>query len=183
MVSVCVEKQIRWLGHEHSVMSERHARREIQPRHEIFELVGYAITIRVFADGDFVRTFRPARRRLRHAIVFRAEILIHIRRFKPGGIWILEILHDPDASARIETHRDGLTNVRFARDELHFETICHAHLAHGQGGRRNLASDWSSRRDQHCREEDQCVSYAVVHVLFVAKRECHVNHANRVLQH
>ena len=127
MIFVGVEQQIGRLRHENAAMTERHAGGKIQSGDEVLEFIRDAIAVRIFANRDPVRALRPARRRLRDAIIFRAEILIHAHCCQPGGIRILQILHNPHAAAFIEAHRDRLANVRFTRDQLHFEAIGNAH--------------------------------------------------------
>ena len=126
-IFIGVEKQVGRLRDEDAAVAERHPGGEIQSRDEIFKPVHRPVAISVLADRDPVRALRPARRRPGHAVVFRAEVLIHAHGLETGGIGILQILHDPEAAAFIETHRDGLADVRLAGDEAHLEAGRDAH--------------------------------------------------------
>ena len=70
---------------------------------------------------------RPLRRRLRHAVVDGAEILIDLDRLQSGRIGILQILNDPKTAAIVEGHRYRLANRRLAGDELDLETVGDLH--------------------------------------------------------
>ena len=128
MIAVGVKQQVRRLNDEHAAVAYRHAGSEVQTGDEVLEFVRHTVAIGVFADRDAVLAFGPARRRLRHAVVFRSQILVNADRFQPGGRRILQILNDPHPAALVEADGKRLPDVRLAGDELCLEAIRDFHV-------------------------------------------------------
>ena len=76
------------------------------------------------------------RRRLGHLVELRAQVLVVAHDLQPGGKLILEILHHPQATARVPTDLQRLRHVRFARHEIDHDVRPHLEFLHRLLGRR-----------------------------------------------
>ena len=112
-------------------MAEAQAGGEVEAGDEVLGLAEMAVLIGVGQDGDAVGPLRPLRRRLRHAVVDGAQVLIDLDRLEAGGSGILQILDDPHAALVVEGHRDRLTDFRLGGDELDLQAVGDLHALDG----------------------------------------------------
>ena len=106
-VLLAQEEKVGRVEHPHAAVADRHARGNVQPFGKDGDLVRAPIGVRVFENL--------------HPIAADARRLARI----------LDALGNPDAPAIIESHRDGIHDVRFAGDEFDREALGHRHLADG----------------------------------------------------
>ncbi len=123
-----IEKQIGRLHDEHAAVADGQPRRQVQAVDEILGLIGVAVAVGVFQDRDAIGAARPARRRVGHAVVFRAQVLIDFDRRQARGIGILKILNDPHPPAPVERHGNGLANFGLAGKELQAKARRHLEM-------------------------------------------------------
>jgi hypothetical protein len=108
-------------------VAEAHAGREVKPTDKILGLAIAAVFVGVLENGDAVGTLGSVRRRQRHFIVLGAQPLIDEDRFEAGGIGILQILNQPDATAVVERNGDRLADDRLGGDQGDFEAVGDLH--------------------------------------------------------
>src|SRR5207253_14882 len=72
-VAVRIKQEVRRLQDEHSVITERHARAQVQAADKIFELMGPPLRIEVFADSYAICALWSAWRGLGRPIVLGAQ--------------------------------------------------------------------------------------------------------------
>ena len=81
-VAVGIKEQIRRLQHVNAAVAEAQSGREVQAGDEILGLAIAAVFIGVFENRDAIGAVRSLRRRLRHAVVDGAQILIDLDRLQ-----------------------------------------------------------------------------------------------------
>ena len=140
-VSSRIEEEIRGLQHEDAAVAEAHAGGEVEAADEVLGLAEMAVLVGVGQDGDAVGPFRPLRRRLRHAVVDGAQVLVDLDRLESGGSRILQVLNDPHAARVVEGDRDRLADVRLGGDELDLQVVGDLHALDGLLGREALGGE------------------------------------------
>ena len=106
-VLLAQEEQVRRVEHPHAAVANRHARGNVQPIGKDRNFVSAPVGVRVFENLYSITT--DAGRLAR----------------------VLDALSDPDAPAIVESHRDGIDDVRFTGDEFDGEAFRHRHFAEG----------------------------------------------------
>ena len=122
-VAIGVEQKIGRLRHEHAAISQRHPRRQIEVRQEIFHEVGATVAIGVLVDRDPVFAFGAAGRRFGELIVFRAKVLVDRRGLEPDRVGILPILEHPHTTPVVKTDRERLSDLRLRGNQFDFQAV------------------------------------------------------------
>ena len=93
-----------------------------------------AVAVGVLVDGDLVLAAEVMRRRRRDLVVHGPPDAIVADHLQPGGIGILQVLHDPEPAALVEVDGDRLPDDRLGQHQLELEVV--GDLESGRGPRR-----------------------------------------------
>src|SRR5262249_44328225 len=91
-----IEEKVRRLQDEDAAVPECDTAGEVKVLDEILRSPGPAVAVYVFEDGNTVGPFGTLRRRFGHAVIDGARVAIDLEPLQPGGIRILQVLHDPE---------------------------------------------------------------------------------------
>ena len=125
VIRVGMEKQIRRVHHPDAARALDRRRRDVQSVEHGLVLVERSAARRILEHHDFVRALRALRRRLRHLVELRAQVLVVAHDLQRRGKLILEVLHYPQVPARIPAHVKRLRDVGFARHEIDHVAVAH----------------------------------------------------------
>ena len=116
---VPIEEQV-WRVHDpDTAVAGQDAGGDVQAGDDVLVRLERSIAVLVLEHRDLVGAPHMIRRRRRHAVVAGAEVLVVRGDGESRGKWILQVLHDPQASAIVEVQVDRLADHRFRRDQLH----------------------------------------------------------------
>ena len=138
-VAVGIKEQVGDLEDVDAPVTERQAGAEIQPGHEVLEVIGAAVAVRVLADGDPVVALGPLRRRFGNAGIDGARKAVHLHSLEPGGVRVLQVLDRPEPAPVVELDEDRLSNVRLGREEVHRHSVGRDHPGRGRFRSKALA--------------------------------------------
>ena len=131
-VAVGIKEQVGDLEDVDAPVTERQTGAEIQPGHEVLEVIGAAVAVRVLADGDPVVALGPLRRRFGNAGIDGARPAVHLHSLEPGGGRVLQVLDRPEPAPVVELDEDWLSNVRLGRVEVHGQSVGRDHPGRGR---------------------------------------------------
>ena len=116
---VPIEEEV-WRIHDpDAAVSGQDAGGDVQAGDDVLVRLERSIAVLVLEHRDLVGAPHMIRRRRGHAVVAGAEVLVVRGDGESGGKRILQVLHDPQASAIVEVQIDRLPDHRFRRDQLH----------------------------------------------------------------
>ena len=127
VVSVWVKQKVRYVEHKHTAMAKCEASGKVQPGHKVFCLVGTSVTVSIFQNRNSVGPWRTVWRRLGNPVVLDSRITVDVDTLQPRGIWILQVLYDPQPTTVVEFDRDWLPDKRFASHQIDCKTVGHGH--------------------------------------------------------
>ena len=124
-VLIRIEKQVGWHEYPGASAPSDYAAGHVQAIKEGFMFIKNSVPISVLMNGDFVFSLEVIGGRRRNLVENRAQVLVVLDDFHPGGKGVLEVLGDPKTSSFIKIHVQGLRYRRFMRHHLHGKSLCY----------------------------------------------------------
>src|SRR5207249_3215182 len=120
--------------------SHRNTGGNVQSSEKILVRIEAAVSIGILQNRDLVSTANMIGRRQRGFVKNCAQVLVVLHDLESSRKRVLDVLHHPEAASFIEMEIQRLTNRRFARDDLHLQTVTDVEEAQRFFGRGSLTT-------------------------------------------
>jgi hypothetical protein len=127
-VSVWVKEEIWDIQHEHTTVSERESRGEVETIDKVLDLVHPTVLIGIGENRQTIRASRTVWRWRWDTIVASARIAIDADSLKSFRIGILKVLDHPQSAAIVPIDRNRLPDERFACDQVNAQSWSDLHF-------------------------------------------------------